>query len=140
MKELFFQKTGKTATPFSEEDAFKWADFKDNQVLRCQIYGVKKPRSLQQLRLFWAVCRTVAENTEDENWNTPEKAALQCKIKTQFIDMNKSVVSDGKFYPHFRSIAFKNLDHMEACGFFNMSFEIMAQHLGTTTEELLENS
>ncbi len=142
MKEIFFQLNnyGNSVTPFSVEDLERLKSFKPNQVVRSQVYGVTKQRSLQQLRLFWGCCRSVAENTQDENWNNEDKVAMQCKVKLNFIDLNKTIVSDGKVYPHFRSIAFKNLKHIEACKFFDRAFEVMAKHLQCTVDQLLENS
>ena len=140
IKEIIFQKQGKNAVPFSEEDAEKWAEFKPHQTIRAQCYGVRKPRSLQQLRLFWACCRSVSSNTADENWDNSDKVANLCKIKLNFVDLNKTVVVGNKVYPHFRSIAFRNLGHIEACKFFDRAFEIMAKKLGVSVDDLLDNA
>jgi len=142
MKEIFWQvnQFGNNVDPHSQEDVDALKTFKPNQILRAQCYGTEKARSLKQLATFWCACRTVAGNSEDPQWDNKDKVAMQCKIKTNFIDLNRSVVVGDTFYPHFRSIAFRNLKHMEACGFFNMSFEIMAKHIETTVEKLLENA
>ena len=146
MKEIALQKVpkcshcGSSMRSFSEEDENVWQEYTDNQIIKSKTTGVKKPRSWKQLKLFWVCCRKVADNARDENWDNENKVANQVKIKLQFIDMNKSVFVDGKFYPHFRSISFKNLPHMAACRFFDRAFEVMAKYLGITTDKLLENA
>ena len=47
---------------------------------------------------------------------------------------------DGSIAFHYRSIAFKNLKHIEACGYFTEAFKVMAKHIGITPEELIKNT
>ena len=125
--------------PFTEEDLELAKDWKDNQVLRAKISGVKKPRSYQQLKMFFAVARQVATNTEDSNWNTSDKVKEQVKVALQFIDTERIIVKpNGDVHIPYRSIAFDSLGHMEACNFFDRSWPVMAKHLGVTPDELLE--
>jgi len=146
MKEIAIQKTpkcnhcGSTMRSFSPEDELVWQEYKPHQVIRAKTSGAKKPRSYQQLKLFWACCRSAADNARDESWDNQDKVANQIKIRLQFIDMNKSVFVDGKFFPHFRSIAFKNLSHMDACRFFDRAFEVMAKYLGCSVDDLMVNA
>ena len=125
--------------PFSQEDQDGLKEYKENQVVRVKIQGAKKPRSLQQLRLFWVCCRMVAENTENPHWNTKDKVAFQIKIALQLVDMDKTIVdARGNIHLHYRSIAFRNLAHMEACNFFDRAFDIMAKTLGMDRDTLLK--
>ncbi len=141
MIEAAFQKSGKTLYAYTLEDEDKLSEYHDNQILKCKITGVKKPRSYEQLKLFWVLCRTVADNTEDEHWDTMTKVSEQIKHALKFYDHDNIIVTpDGKVKIPVRSIAFKNLSHMEACNFFDRAFEIMAKKIGVTVEELTANA
>jgi hypothetical protein len=141
LQEIIFQKKGKSAVPFSQEDLEKFNSYKDNQLLRSQVYGIKKPRSLKQLRGYWAACNTTAENNEAPGWQTKKQVDFQCRVALRFYDPDLIVAKpDGSIAFSYRSISFKNLAHIEACGYFNGAFELMADKLRITVEELLSNS
>ena len=138
MIEIACQIKGKTLHPASPEDLGQLSEYSQNQIVKVKVTGFKKPRSYLQLKLFWACCRSVATNTDDPNWNHQDKVAEQVKIKTKFID--SYMVVEGVVHIKTKSIAFKNLSHMESCKFFDRAFEIMAKFLGCTVEELTENA
>jgi len=140
MQKITFQKRGNTLTPFSQEDTEKLSSFKNNQIVVASVSGTTKERSLIQLRLFFACCRTVVENTDDVNWNNVDKVKNQIKVKLQFIDLNKSTVVNNTFYPHYRSISFAELKFMEANTFFDRAFPVLAKKIGISVDELLENA
>lgn len=140
MKIISFQNVKGHLVPFSPEDKELLASFKENQILVAKVSGTTKERSLRQLRLFFACCRTVVENTEDINWNNVDKVKNQVKVQLQFIDMQKSTVVKGIFYPHYRSISFTELNFMGANNFFDQAFPILAKQIGISTQELLENA
>ncbi len=141
MREIAVSKHGKTLFCLSLDDEHKLSEYHDNQILRCKIYGVRKQRSYQQLKMFWSCCRTVADNTDNQFWNTPQKVAFQIKVGLHFVDPSvTSVRPDGGVQFLYRSISFKNLSHMDACGFFDRAFDLMANKLGCKVDELLENS
>jgi hypothetical protein len=141
MKEAFTQRRFKQLVPVSQEDEDIIMEYPENRILRLQIYGVQKPRSVRQLNMFWACCETVCQNTEDPHWNTKEKVAFQIKVALHHIDVNQTIV-DPKGNVHFvwRSISFKELPHLEACRFFERAWPIMAKKIGITEEELLRNA
>ncbi len=134
MNKIQLQKKGTTLVPFSPEDALKLAEYRDNQILRADVRGVKKPRSLIQLRQFWAICRSVASNTDDINWNTPEKVAFQVKVKLRYF--RHIIVIDGAVQFEPDSISFERMSHLEACNFFDRAYVEMAGFLGCTVDEL----
>jgi len=121
--------------PFTEEDKDKIREFKKFQVLKAKLYGVKKPRSLEQLALYWVCCKTVADNLEDK---TKEQIDFEIKIALKHIKSFRIV--QGITYIEVGSISFANLDHLEACNFFDRAFPVMAKMIGVTTEELLQNA
>ena len=139
MIQVALQKRGKTLVPFSEEDLEALREYKDNQVLRGRITGVEKPRSLQQLRLYWQLCKVVAENTDD--WPTKDAVDFNIRVALDFRDPSRVAVRpDGQVQFYYRSIAFANLRHIEANDFFTKAFEVMAKKLRVTVDELLANA
>jgi hypothetical protein len=139
MKEIFFQKIDNlTARALSPEDAEVWANYKDYQITRHCVYGVKHPRSVRQINTYFGSCRQVAENHDDHQWSTKEKVDFNTRVHLHFIDPEYTTVRvfeiDGvklrvPVY-RYRSISFKNLGHIEACGFFSGAFEYHAEILG----------
>jgi len=119
----------------SEEDRLKMKEFKPNQILRARLYGVKKPRSVIQLHLYWALCQVVAQNLEDK---TKEDIDFEVKLALKHIKSFKVV--KGVTYIEMDSISFANLDHIEACGYFDRAFPVMAKMIDVSTEELLKNA
>ena len=141
MKEIFLQRKNNQLWPISVNDEEIVKKFPTDRVLRAKVYGVNKPRSILQLNMYFATCQTVADNTEDIYWNTKDKVDFQCRVATNFIDKEKSIVDPhGNVHFQYRSIAFKNLPHIEACDYFNKAWEIMATKLGVSVDKLLENS
>lgn len=98
-------------------------------------------RSHTQLGLYWACCGLVADNTDDKNWNSKRKVSNQCLIEARMIE--------GYFhYKHpktgietlqlqLMSIAFRNLAHIDACGYFTSAFQTMADKIEMTVDELI---
>jgi len=140
MKDIALQYSHGVFYAFSEDDKKRCREFKERQIIRADLVGVKKPRSYQQLKLFWARCRIVADNTRDpDNWGTAEKVAEQIKVALQYVDMKRCIVRpDGSVHVAYRSISFKELPHMEACAFFERAWKIMAKHLGVPLNTFLQ--
>lgn len=139
MKQLFVQHIHDSFHPSSEEDLEISRGFKQNQILKCKLYGVEKPRSVEQMNLYWAGCQLVCENTENKLWNTKNKVDFQCRVDLHFVDPDLVVVKpDGTVIFSYRSIAFVNLGHIEACGYFDRAFGVQAKFLGTTVDELIK--
>jgi hypothetical protein len=139
MKEITAIIKSNTLHPYSEEDLEILKEYKTHQILRVKLSGVKKPRSYQQLKLYWSACRTVSENTEDPHWNTQKKVDFQCRVHTHFADPDCVVVKkDGTVAFKYLSIAFNNLPHIMACNYFEQAFTVMAKFLGITVDVLME--
>lgn len=140
MIDIALQFTGKTLSPFSNEDREALKQYKPNQILRAKITGAEKPRSYEQLKLYWACCKTVADNhPQDLN-----KDDIDFQVKIKVAKHNPSMIKrfqadKGVVFMEPISIAFANMKHLEACRFFDLAFPIMAEMIGITTEELLQN-
>ena len=127
--------------PATAEAMESLRNYHPNQIVQAKVSGIQKERSVRQLGLFFACCRTVVANTEDPNWDNEYKVLNQVKVSLQFVDLNKSIVDEkGRFHPHYRSISFKNLRHLEACKFFDRAWPILAGKIGVSVDELLRNS
>ena len=124
--------------PHSDIDKEEVSELKQFQIIRAKITGVRKPRSYKQLKAYWACCKTVSDNTENEQWNTREKVDLQIRMRTQFFDLSRTIICEERVVFCPRSINYKNLRHMESCRYFDRAFEIMAKFLEVTVEELLK--
>lgn len=127
--------------PFSVEDLEELKEYKPNQVLKAKITGCKKQRSYRQLKAYWAACKTVSENNESPGWQTKSQVDFQIRVALRFYDPELIIAKpDGSIAFHYRSIAYKNLRHIEACGYFSDAFKIMSAKLSITTDELIKNS
>ena len=124
----------------ADEPARDWfREFKENQPLRGKLSGTRKPRSVKQLRRYWAMCRLVSENTEDPKLATYKLVDWQIRHRLQFYDLNQTVVAPGGHVQFMvLSISFENLKHLEACDYFSRSDQVMCQMLGVAIEEIEE--
>ena len=99
-------------------------------------------RSLTQLGLYWAACKLVADNISDPNWNTQSKVDEQAKIAAKhyeyYIYYQNKKTKEMTLHIKTRSIAFRNLAHLDACGYFTEAFQSMADKLKITPDELIE--
>lgn len=132
--------TGLAFIPYAEHDMEAAKGYKVNQIVRAIIKGIRKQRSLKQLRTYWRVCAIVASNTDEPSWNTKEKVDYQCRVACRFIDPNITIVlPDGKVMFHYRSISFKNLGHIEACNYFDRAFKVLEEFSSVLIEDLIKN-
>ena len=136
MKDVALQRVDRnTLKVFSEEDADAIADFPIHKLLRARISGALKPRSYEQLKLYHAACRAVAENTEDPNWNSKEKVDFQCKVKCRLI--KEFVVVNGVTHIIPGSVSYSEMNHLEACNYIDRAIDEMAGFLGLGRDEFL---
>lgn len=128
--------------PFQDADREISKEFKLFQVVRNKIFGFKKVRSLKQLGTYWKVCGHVAKLTSDhENQYTDEDIDFEVKIqvaKKHPSLMKRFKMINGMMYIEPISIAFKNMEHLIACKYFDYAFDIMAEMVGVTVDELLK--
>ena len=135
MIDVPLQWTGKVFEPFSPEAMEESKGFHRNQVVRAKITGVKKPRSYQQLKLYWACCRTVANNREDVS---PEDVDFEVKVNLKHIKAFRIV--NGATMIEVDSISYDRLEHLEACNFFDRAFPVMARMIGVKVDDLLAHA
>ena len=126
--------------PFSVEDLEKIKEYKTNQIVNLKITGASRQRSYLQLKAYFSACQAVADNNESPGWQTKEQVDFQCRVALRFYDPDLIIAQpDGSIAFNYRSLAYKNLKHIEACDYFSNAFELMAKKIGVTVEELLKN-
>lgn len=140
MKEISAQIQKGQFVPVSEADKDIVKEYKPNQIVKLKITGVQKPRSIKQIGTYFACCKLVSENTEDQKWNDYKKVDWQLRNRLQFFDHDLTLVINGNVQFKVRSISFKNLKHAEACNYFDRAFELMGKFLGVTAEVLVEEA
>jgi len=135
MIEIFCQKQNGNLIPTSKEYAEELKAYRDNQILRCVISGSRKARSVQQNKWVHAIFRIVASNTEDPDWDTPEKVKRNVKMKMKFFK-DEVVVHGNKVYFELRSFAFDKMEHKEANVRYEDAKNICAKFLGVDPQTL----
>ena len=122
--------------PYSDNDREKSKEFKPFQLVRIHVYGFKKERSLKQLNTYQAACGFIADSTDQIRWNTKEKVDFQCRVGAHFVNPDLVIVKpDGSVVFSYRSIAMKNLEHIEACSYISQAYGIMVDFLNATYKE-----
>jgi len=134
--------------PIHQMAAEELNKFTTGEVIYAMIRTIpeNKRRSIDQLDLYWAACSTLADNTEDPDWNSQAKVDDQCRIKANWIEPDSvkwiETEFDGKKYrfKHFRtkSISFENCEHLDACGYFTDAFRIQAEFKGMDVDSWIE--
>jgi len=131
--------------PNTEDDRDKAREYKLFQIVKTTIQGFRKQRSLKQLNTYWKACEFIADSAENKQWGTKYKVDFQCRVEAHFVDPSLVVVRpDGSIQFAYRSIAVKNLPHIEACNYFDQAFGVMVDfwnathHDKITQDELIE--
>ena len=142
MKELVLQKrkVGDEVAffPLSLDDQEKSKAYKFNQPVTVKMKGSKHERSLKQLGTYWACCGAVAEN--HKQFRDMYEVDDQLRVDLEFYDKNRCRVgADGQLHVFYLSIAVANLEHIEACKYFDLAFDLMALWLGITRKMLIAN-
>jgi len=136
MKEIVFQiQDDYTFNPFSQEDLSMAKEYKPNQLIRCKTYGIQKPRSVQQNKYIHAIFRLTASNTDNPDWDTPEKVKRNVKMAMKFFK-DDVIVYKNKVYFELRSFAFDKMEHNEANLKYKEAKNICAKFLKVKPEEL----
>jgi hypothetical protein len=115
------------------------ADEEAEKVLRgikmgeCVTVSVKRPRNLQQLRLFWALMTNVWEN--QEHYKTPDEVCDAFKFAVGHYDVLRTKRGDEKV---LRSIAFPAMDQTAFDAFFKRAVDFCVAEVipGIGREEL----
>ena len=137
MIEGAFQIRGNTLHPFDDETLEAFQEFKNRQVVKCRVQGIKKPRSYEQLKLYWQCCQLVAHNTDDPDWHTKESVDFQVRVELRFYKKDRIKVVGNQVLMELCSISYKELPHIQACNYFDRAFEVMSKKIGVDVMTLL---
>jgi len=133
MKELILQRKGDAFLPFDPESAELMRDYYENQPVRAKTTGIKKPRSYQQLKLYWKMCELVADHFDE--FRDKYDADWEARIKLRHYD--RMTVDGNQIMVEVKSISYSNLGHAEANRFFDRAFELFAKWLGVEVGEII---
>jgi len=149
IKDVQFQVKNRAPVFFSEEAREQFSCFKENQIVLGSFKGTQKERSIIQMNTYWSCCNYVAQNVisyplmHNEyqsyiRWSQKELADKQVRKALHFVNEKLTIRIDKETFEfHYRSIAIKNLRHMEACDFFKRAFDVLAARLNVTVPELI---
>lgn len=130
MKQLYAQLNhAYELKPTSDEDRETLRHFKPNQIVRLQIYGTRKQRSVLQNKWVHKMFAIVADNTDDPEWSTPEKVKRNVKMAMRFFK-DEVIVHNNKVWFELRSFAFDEMDQDEANRVYTEAKELCAKKLG----------
>ena len=130
------QWTGYAFVPYTPEDTAKAKCFPVNKILDATIEGAKQAPSKRQLNSYFSACSIVSDNTEDPDWKYPDYVDDNVRLICRHV---RIVVEGDKTYMEKRSLSFDEFpDHHERNVFFNRAFEVLADKIGLSVEELME--
>lgn len=93
---------------------------------------VKKPRSLQNHRRYFALLKLVLSNQEE--YKSIDDLLEVIKIKLKLYDVKHTL--EGKPYPQLHSINFASMKELDFQKVFTDTLNILSEFLGVTTDEL----
>lgn len=113
------------------EDAL--AKIKNNDLVMVE---VKRARSIQHHRLYWALIGKVWENLDQEDYPTADD--LSDAIKIAAGHRVRLAMPDGSVAYSAKSIAFAKMDQTEFAAFYERVCDVIAMHFlpGVTSAEL----
>ena len=127
--------------PYGDEAIEQSKAYKFYQILKSKFWGVAKPRSVAQLNTYWACCKYVSIHVSDHDAVLSEKD-VDFDVKTRVAKDNPSMIKrfkmiSGIVYIEPISIAFPNMKHLEACGYFDKAFPLLGDMVDMTVEKLI---
>lgn len=122
----------RTLSLVSREDLEKIKAYRVYQILRAKLSGHQRPRSVQQNAWAHNMFEIVAQNTEDPEWKSKERAKFCVKMTMKFFDeKNPYLYFRGMAIPNVRSFAFDQMDNQEEANrVFEEAKEICAEKIG----------
>jgi hypothetical protein len=139
--EIMLIKTGNGLVPADETAKSELSRFQNNEIVPVVIKSTDQ-RSLEQLRLYWACCGLVANNTDDNNLNHRDKVSEQVKIKLRFVDcwytFKNEKTGAEQLNIKTKSISFDKLRQAEFNDFMSRALDVLSGYLGCTVDEMIE--
>ena len=117
--------------PYSESAKEKIEEYKENQMVHFNPVSEVDWRSVRQIGLYFQACKFISERVDGENFTTVKKVDLYVKVKCDLCDYGNAIMAeDGELlYAPVLSIAFHNMKHLKATGYFKEAYEVMCNLL-----------
>ena len=114
--------------PYSEDAKKKIEEYKANQIVHFNPVGETDWRSVRQLGLYFQACKFVCERVDGYNFTTAEKVDVYVKAQCDLYDWGGAIkdINGNLVYAPLMSIAFHNMKHLKACGYFKDAYEVMS--------------
>ena len=135
---IIMQKKGNRLVPVYQSDLDELKKVKDGRQVKITLDKSISPRSLKQLKLYWACIKQLVDNSENEEFMTINAVHLWLKIKLKFLDGFKKI--GGVVFILLKSISYRNIDSEEATEYISNSIRLIAEELGVSVEELTKAS
>ena len=130
----FFIISGQKLSPGDKETQERMRSFKPGSLVHVEITGEHQEASLRQYGFYFTLCRLVAENTEDTEWNTKSKVDTRVRLLAGWAN---TYMVMGDLYSFPKSLKQKEISAVEFNAFFDQAISIMAEKLKITQEELV---
>lgn len=142
MIELCLQLNNGIFAPYTLADQEAAREYKDNQIVKAKITAAQKPRSIKQLGTYWRLCKLWSDNSDRIEYATPALVDWRIRNALQFYDTSMTYVNTktGQINFKVRSISFKNLKHVEACGYFDRALDLISRHMKVPLYELIRRA
>jgi hypothetical protein len=118
----------KCLIPYCEDAKKKVDEYKNNQITHFNPVAETDWRSAKQIRLYFQACKFVCERVDGENFTTYKKVDVYVRAECDLYDWDNAIKNiQGEWvYAPLLSIAFHNMKHLKACGYFKDAYEVMS--------------
>ena len=130
------QRKGKAVYPMSEDDLDLIMQMEENCPIRNRSTGARKMRSYQELKLYRALVKIVAENAPSKNWDNENKVHFLARCQCGFVE---AMVYDGEMVHMIpKSTSYANCHQPEFHAFVKEVIPFFADLLGVPVDELVK--
>ena len=121
--------------PYSQEDLDALKSYKPNQIIKGEMSGTRKQRSIEQNSWIHCIFKMGAENSDDPDLDTLDKFKRAVKMAMKFFK-DKVEVIDNKVFFELRSFAFDEMEQGEANRVYEQAKLVSAQIMRVDPEVL----
>ncbi len=113
--------------------------------VKVETMAPKQAESYQQLKMYWAIVKTIVSNTDENNWNSDPKVHTILRQWCGHIEKDALVApcktcGTDKFTFIPRSISYKECSQRDRSEYINKAVDKGAIKLQTTPEILMANA
>lgn len=114
--------------PYCEEAIKKADEYKNNQLTHFNPVSETDWRSAKQIRLYFQACKFVCDRVDGDNFTTYKKVDVYVRAQCDLYDWDNAIKNiQGEWvYAPLLSIAFHNMKHLKATGYFKEAYDVMS--------------